>query len=529
MDFKWHFKDIIDLEFFLRKNERKKNSSEKDLSGSLNRSIFLDFARSNPPPLSRRNLLRYWVEQKRIIEKQVSNAPPATPGKAAHESYTIIRAILIFLSIISGGSLAWTLLSYSGNTPINIFTYIWVMILPQLFLIAVLILSLCIRRVFPSKDFRGMYPLLTSLIRSIALKLKRAGEVTLSAERRNLSRNALGLMGRQKTLYGSILFWPIFNLFQIFGVCFNIGALCATFIKVTIVDLAFGWQSTLQIAPESLYQFIKYTSLPWSWCVPAAYAHPTLAQIEGSRMVLKDGMVHLATTNLVSWWPFLCLAVLFYGFLPRLFLLSAGIWRQHRLMNRMNFTQADCDRLIQQMQTPRMSTLSRPFHRQASTSSITVKPEPADHESLADSGESMPAAIIFVPEDIDHLFAEDEMADRMLTVFRLRILGRIRLSMEFVKDKDALKQLMNQTDVSLSSTRLIILQEAWQPPIRETISWIKNLRGAVGEKTGIIIALIGKQANEIKFTSPHDTDLLIWEHVINGMGDPYIRIENLGG
>jgi hypothetical protein len=136
---------------------------------------------------------------------------------------------------------------------------------------------------------------------------------------------------------------------------------------------------------------------------------------------------------------------------------------------------------------------------------------------------------VFVPEDIDPIFSEDDMADRILSVFRLRILGMIRLSMDSAKDKDALKKIMEQTDVSISSIRLIILQEAWLPPIRETISWIKNLRAYVGEKAGIIIALMGKPTHEMTFTSPQNSDLLIWEHAVNGMGDSYIRVENLGG
>ena len=35
-------------------------------------------------------------------------------------------------------------------------------------------------------------------------------------------------------------------------------------------------------------------------------------------MVLKEGIYHLTTPDLVSWWPFLLLAVCFYGFLPRI-------------------------------------------------------------------------------------------------------------------------------------------------------------------------------------------------------------------
>jgi hypothetical protein len=378
------------------------------------------------------------------------------------------------------------------------------------------------------KNISGV-SLTSSLIRGFALKLKRTGQSSLSAARRNLIVDSLGLLDQQKILYGSILFWPVFSLFQIFGVCFNTGVLCAVLTKVTITDLAFGWQSTLMVTAEALHRFIGYVSLPWSWFAKTPYAHPTLTQIEGSKIVLKDGITNLATADLVSWWPFLCFVVFFYGLLPRMSLLFYGIWQQYLAIHRIDFTHAACDRLIQRMQTPQISTLSRPFQRQTAPSNIISKPESANHEPLAHSGESTPAAIIFIPEDIDPMFLENGLTDRILSVFRLKILGRVRFSMDYAKDKIALKNLMDQTDVSMSATRLVILQEAWQPPIRETISWIQNLRNTVGKKTGIIVALIGKPSLEIKFTAPRNSDLLIWEHAIHAMGDPYIRIENFGG
>ncbi|MCU0598908.1 MAG: DUF2868 domain-containing protein [Desulfobacterales bacterium] len=529
MDQKWHFTDIIDLEFFLHRDETGETSTAPPHSVSLNRKIYLDFARTHAAPFKRRGLLKYWVDQLRDIENQGIDWAAGTPGEIFHESYRIVYAILILVALISGATTAWTLLSYRAENPINVFTFLWVLIVPQSFLLVIRILTLLMNRLGLLKNVRGAYRLTSSLIHGIAFKIKRAGENSLSAARRNLIQDAMGVMIRQKRLYGPILFWPVFSLFQAFGVCFNAGALCAALTKVTITDLAFGWQSTLMVKPQALYRFIEYIALPWSWIVPMPYAHPSMGQIEGSKIVLKDGMAHLATADLVSWWPFLCLIILVYGLIPRLILLFYGIWKHHREMGRLDFTHAACDRLIQKMETPQVSTLSRLFTQQTAPSDMIFKPEPEYQEPLADSGESMPAAIIFIPEDIDAMFAEDDLADRILSVFRLRILGRVRYAMDYAKEKTALKNLMEQTDVSLSAARLIILQEAWQAPIRETISWIRDIRNAVGKKTGIIIALIGKPSHKIKFTPPRNSDLIIWEHAINAMGDPYIRIENLGG
>jgi hypothetical protein len=526
---KWHLKDIIDLEFFLHHTETGESSDAPLPSLSSNRKIYLDFTKTHHVPFARRDLLKFWVEQQRKTEKHGNGKLPATPGEVFDESYRIVRVILILIALIFGATISWALLSYRGNDPINVFTFLWVMVIPQIFLLSILILSLTFRRLGILKNINGIYPLAFSLIRRIAFKVIHTGKSSLSASQQNLIHDALGLLGQEKTIYRSVLFWPVFNLFQIFGICFNFGALSAAFIRVTITDLAFGWQSTLHVTPEMLHRFIGYVSFPWSWFTPTSYAHPTLTQIEGSKIILKDGMAHLATADLVSWWPFLCFVVFFYGLLPRLLFLIYGIWKAHHAINQIDFTHAACDRLIQRMQIPHMATVSRTFQRQSGTSSMMLPPEPEHQEPLTDSGESLPSTIIFVPEDIDPVFSEDDLADRIQSMFRLRMLGRVCLTMDYAKDKAALKLLMDQTDVSLSATRLVILQEAWQPPIQETISWIRNLRNSVGKKTGIIVALIGKQFHEIKFTSPQNSDLLIWEHAIGSMGDPYIRVENFGG
>lgn len=41
---------------------------------------------------------------------------------------------------------------------------------------------------------------------------------------------------------------------------FNLGALTATLLSIVFSDRAFGWQTTLQIDLETLYQYIRLSS-----------------------------------------------------------------------------------------------------------------------------------------------------------------------------------------------------------------------------------------------------------------------------
>jgi hypothetical protein len=102
---------------------------------------------------------------------------------------------------------------------------------------------------------------------------------------------------------------------------FSLGVLTGTVIKVAASDLAFGWQTTLNAGPEYIYKIVQALSLPWSWFVPSSIAAPSLEQIEGTKIILKEKMAFLETADMISWWPFLCFSVLFYAVIPRFFIM----------------------------------------------------------------------------------------------------------------------------------------------------------------------------------------------------------------
>jgi len=157
---------------------------------------------------------------------------------------SLLASLIIIVSLISGAALAWSVLSYSGTTPINIFTCIWVMIIPQFILMAVLGISMMLSWIGFTHSFKGFYPLIVSLIqrlnRWMGRQVKTAGANAVSADQRMRFHAMTGLIGQKKTVYGSVFFWPVYLLAQIFGVCFNLGLICATLLKLAITDLAFG-------------------------------------------------------------------------------------------------------------------------------------------------------------------------------------------------------------------------------------------------------------------------------------------------
>ena len=138
----------------------------------------------------------------------------------------------------------------------------------------------------------------------------------LGADHRSRMDSTLGIIRSKGSTYGFLFFLPIFILTQLFAIGFNLGLLTTTLFKVITADIAFGWQSTLQLSSAAVHSLVQKIALPWSWLAAGDPAYPSLAQIEGSRIILKEGIYHLSTPDLVSWWPFLCFSVFFYGLLP---------------------------------------------------------------------------------------------------------------------------------------------------------------------------------------------------------------------
>jgi len=76
-------------------------------------------------------------------------------------------------------------------------------------------------------------------------------------------------------------------------------------------------------------------------------------------------------------------------------------------------------------------------------------------------------------------------------------------------------------------TDLLLLQEAWQPPIQELLSFLGSLRGLLGETPIIIIALVGKPSATTLLTPVAPLNLQVWQQKIATLGDPGVQMIQL--
>ena len=550
---KWRATDLIDFEYLLRSRQDDSFAgSSADAAQApdrtedpqrRDRAIYRAYAAEHPEPVRRDQLFRYWLSEKRRQLAPRTDEAPVLPGSAAAEGLRLMQLLAVLAGLLLGGGLCGSLIAYGGDAPINVFTCLWVMLVPQLLLLILLGLSALLGRFKRAPRLIGLYPMLAGIIQRNLKRLLKSRYTALPAAKREAMAAAVGLMGQSRSIYGGILFRPVFAIGQVFGVCFNIGLAGVLLLRVAITDLAFGWQSTLQPAAETVHAIVNVIALPWSWLLSSSAAHPSVSEIRGSQFVFKEGMRHLDSPDMAAWWPFLLLCLLVYGLLPRLLLLLGTILRQKRALSRLAFTHAACDRLLLAMKTPRVESQSRQPEAEAAPAERTAaaRQNAAEREALkgeaADTGpgkreglEGKEQAIVLIPEEIEAFCSEETISKRLEQRLGLEPAACLSCQMDIEADSDALKaHAAAFASAGSGGCRLVLIQEAWQPPIRETLSWITALRKSLPGPCGFIIGLIGKpRAGEI-WTRPSETDQQTWARAVAKLGDPYIRVEVLGG
>jgi hypothetical protein len=353
MKTRWRINDLIDLEYFLKSDENSGDESARKAQVQQDRDIYLSHIEpiiKTGGRLSRRSIIGLWLKQRRVAEKEALGSDTILPGEAFQEIHRLFLYAFAILGYFTGVGLAFSFLIYSGTRPLNVSIYVGTFIIIQILLLLLLVGFSLVRWVNRSVVRTSLlYSLVSGLLVKLLVKVKSEALKKLSGKRRGSIQLAIGLAQGKKRIYGSLFYWPVFILSQVFGIGFNLGVLSATLLRVLGTDIAFGWQSTVQLSTHMVYDLVKIIAVPWSWFVPSDVAYPSLAEIEGSRIVLKDGIYHLATQDLVSWWPFLCLAVLFYGLLPRITLLIVGLIAQNRVLGKQEFTHSACDQLMHRM------------------------------------------------------------------------------------------------------------------------------------------------------------------------------------
>ncbi len=599
---KWTPSDLIDLEYFLKLDEE----AGEDMSvKKRDREIYLSLT-GGKDTVSPFILIRMWLSSIREIRK---NDQTLSPGRIYDDTMRLLGIFFTVTGFIAGVSLCSAFFTYTGQNPLNVSYFLAITLFPQFFFLMLLFgLGIYVKTGSFSnslKDSFFNYLYIGRLIDFLIHIMAKKAHTFVSAQKREKTAVISGMFRAAHKVYGTVFFWPLFILTQLLGTGFYLAVLLSTIFRVVFFDTAFGWQSTIQLSAQGVHRIVSFIAMPWSWFLPETAGFPSLDQIEGSRMILKEGIFHLTTGDLVAWWPFLCLAIFFYGLLPRVLLLGSGYTFLVRSLKNLNFDHGTCNGLLRRMTRPLVTTNIRDFKYEskgetpisspplrdshvniysdagtASDAGITSDTgiasgagtagknilEPAlgensgtgtahvRHEQLqpASDGSRLPlkkeiqkeqirACLGIVPGDI---YEDIDLSDFQKIVknsLGFDMKGVMEIGLDFDQLLGEIKDYLDHNIVveepgdtphknvptTMPVLSIILLQEAWQPPIREMIQLLKEIRKTVGNKFPLIIVLVGKPYDGNFFTPVDEVDWKVWKMKATEIGDPYLSVEKL--
>lgn len=520
---KWNIGDLIDLEYFLSIDGEQ---AEVDME-NRDRRLFLEQVQPalkksdarRPPP--RRSVLLLWLNARRGSTAKTKETEALSPGHLYNDVFRLFTTVALFAGGGTGAALAFSVLRYNGKDPVNISVYLGLFVLLQIGLLLLLLTAGLLRSFLGTlQQFSLVRLLLGHVVAAVYTRIAARGAGRVSADMRQRLKALIGFIRGRNRIYGTVFIWPLFMVAQAFGIGFNLGALIASAFKILGADLAFGWQSTLQLSSRAVYRLVEAAALPWSWLLPPPYSHPTFSQVEGSRMVLKEGIYHLSTQDLVAWWPFLLLAVIFYGLLPRMLLFAVGLVARRRALDSITFTHSACERLMRRMTMPVVETSGEePFRNEPTLCPADARPGTVPEIGLHD-GE---AAVVMIPDDIADCCNPEVIAGALWETLRLKSLETLQVTLDAHEDREVLATA-RETLPPDRVGHIVVLQEAWQPPIDETLSYFQQLCTSLSPETPVWILLIGRAQGGNCMVRPDPVEAAVWEKAIQSLGEPYMDV-----
>lgn len=496
----WDLAALADLEYFLG---RDAEADEEDLA-VRDRELYrgrLELL----PPLPRRVLLRRWLELRRDAAQ--ARGEGGLPGTAVAALVRLLPLLLFGGALVSGAGLAWGVLSYAGARPINLFVALLLLVLLP-FLLALASALLPLARRLTGGDFSG--PVVTALTGALFTRLGRF--LTGGGSRRGAS--VWGSLRARGSLHAGIMSRLIFAWMQLAGLGFALGLWLTVLLRGWVADLAFSWQTTAQVSAEQVYRLVMWIAWPWSALAETPRSHPTLEQVEGSRVFLKEGLEHLANADLQAWWYFLLWAILVYAFLPRLLLLAVALFGSARAKGRLAFTDARCEALLRRMRQGQMR-----IGKENAPSGGT--PPLANYSDMTPEPELLRLRVL-IPEELLAEGRAEAWHAALAEQFSGEVTGIEAVRLDEVEDAAVLAALAAEpTEISP-----VLVLEGWQPCITATLEYLKALRRALGKERLLTLVLVGRDGGEGARMPTPAQEFAIWRGRLATLGDGALLVRN---
>ena len=550
----------MDLDYLLTLDDDPDAGGSAEMRAARDRDIF---RQAGGTKMSDESLMAAWLSYRKMLylDQAGPDGYQRLPGRLFNTLFNWAARGLVLAGGLAGLVLAYGFLAYHGVRPVNVALFFFVFVVMPAVFFLFSTAGLLIRHVRGGGTGRGGLtgPVSRVVFELVPVVLKRIRFETdqrSTKQGRTRMEDALFFIRTKKQAYGELFFWPLVILVSLFALSFSLGALGGTMFRVAFSDVAFGWQSTLAATPAAVHDLVVLVSFPWAPWMPEPLAGPTPDQIEGSRIILKQGIAALATEHLVSWWPFLCLSMVFYAVFPRLVIIFWAVTAQRSALNRFDFHRPRFRRLLVRMKSPVMDIgfeEKAPARKSSDPSpepaaqppgtkavpEVTVPepdryPEHTDRDvppvrqkMTPDRSEAETAtvgipAVVLAPVTVWNEAAVDRVSELLSRQFLLDVRQVIFVAQDLETDS----RLLNP-DVLNGADPVIFLQEVWQPPIRGLIHYLVQLKqGALRDRN--LWVLLTRAPEEDSLGVPdRDVDALVWQDRILGLGHPDVLVERI--
>ncbi len=548
-----HLQDIIDLDYLLDLDEQAMIQGKSRELTMRDRKIYMDIPgiRSEESPDDKTLILSWLHLRRQMIRKENSQCPGKMkeegegiflPGLSIASFLRQAGRFLLIAGFLSGCLTLYSFLAYHGVRPVNVTLFFTLFVALPLLLCLVTMGALALYALQKDKqspwNFTTHSPCFRLVLHTLSRITRRRSSNPLSSKGFSPQpiQQVLEFFRTKNLQYQRLFFWPIVGMMSGFAFGFSLGSIFATLFRVITCDMAFGWQSTLTASPGHIHELVRMISLPWSWVMPQAL--PDLAQIQGSRIFLKQGIAALHTQHLTAWWPFLCMSMATYTALPRFMVMGLARTGLSLCLNNYNFHVPKFRKLIIRMQSPVMD-MDMKWGSPETSPPITEKPpQPLslNQPGCSDSGFSrttprsqtdssssinvLPATVL-VPKDIFKQDILDDWKQRIQGKLHFSIEKTIFLSMDFQEDQPLLSSLAQNTD-----QQILILQETWQPPIRGLLYYYTQLADRIFPGRTLWIVLIPDK--NLQHQPDHtDQDAQIWYRAVERLAHPALTMEKM--
>ena len=407
-------------------------------------------------------ILHSWLNHKR------GGAKTVLPGKTVDRLFRLTVSLLMILGFLAGSGLGWGILSYAGSNPVNLFlTLILLVGLP--FLLTSIALILILIPVGGKRSRRMMDRLMRALKGISGLMDRKHSDALIGA--------ISGIRGRWM-IYRHLLRWSFSLIIQLRAFAFHLGVFTAVLWKGIVQDVAFGWQTTLNVNTRDIHRLVSLISRPWAGWFPP----PSVEQIAGSRIILKNGITGLENADLTVWWMFICLAVLTYGVLPRLLLFIYSLFRRQLILGLLPFSDGKSRQLLLMMRTPLLDV-----------SGV----EPGRDKTLPVPGDVSPGRQL--SSGTFHMLIPSSRKDLMSPGFWERVLSRqwgatsgniIPVSLD--DEEDAALPASLEVLKKSGNNGLILVFEGWRPYTAAAALYADYIQSLLPGDSVLYIALAGR-------------------------------------